>query len=242
MIESAFSNWRYFLNQTNKGSRLTNDEELKNDLTEVYNNLIPQTQKMANKNWYRYFLKQWVVFASVIIVISLGLIAFFVSLGFPLFRTVELDALNSLGLSSIVGPSITVIGFVMAFSPVISLFYFNELREYRNNIYEIIDGILSPLRDCDREQKKELSKKLFEHFFTLFSNKMSSILKYLATFIVVCLVFFPMIIVFFIVFSNGAFLILDMCVMLSLIVGVIPILLDAVGRTSLKIKNPYTVV
>ena len=154
---------------------------------------------------------------------------FFVSLGFPLLRTVQLSSLNSSGLGSIVGPSITVIGFIMAFSPVISLFYFNELREYRNNIFEIIDGKLSPLTGCDKEEKRKLSKKLFEHFFTLFSNKMSSILKYLATFIVVCLVFFPTLIVFFVAFSNGAFLILDMCVMLSMIVGIIPILLDAEG-------------
>ena len=194
---------------------------------------------MANRNWYHYFLKQWITFASIIFLSSFALIAFFVSIGFPLFRTVELATLNSSGLSSILGPSITVIGFIMAFSPVISLFYFNELREYRNNVFEIIDGILSPLNQCDIEQKKELSKKLFEHFFTLFSNKMYSILKYLATFIMVCLVFFPAIIVFFVVFSNGAFLILDMSVMLSLIVGVIPILLDAVGRSSLKIRNPY---
>ncbi len=130
----------------------------------------------------------------------------------------------------------------MAFSPVISLFYFNELREYRNNIYEIIDGLLTPLSECNIDEKKELSKKLFEHFFTLFSNKMYSILKYLATFIIVCLVFFPALIVFFIIFSNGTFLILDICLILSLTVGVIPILLDAVGRSSLKIKNPYTVV
>ena len=194
---------------------------------------------MANKNWYHYFLKQWITFASIIFLSSFALIAFFVSMGFPLLRTVELATLNSSGLSSILGPSITVIGFIMAFSPVISLFYFNELREYRNNVFEIVDGILSPLNQCDTEQKKELSKKLFEHFFTLFSNKMYSILKYLATFITVCLVFFPAIIVFFVVFSNGAFLILDMAVMLSSIVGVIPILLDAVGRSSLKIKNPY---
>jgi hypothetical protein len=218
---------------------------LKRRLAEVYDSLIPQTKCMANKNWYRDFLKQWVIMAAIVVFSGVALIAFFVALGFPLLRQVELSTLNQGGLSSIVGPSITVIGFVMAFSPVISLFYFNELREYRNNIYEIIDGILSPLQESkiiDEEKTRELSKTLFENFFKLFTNKMYSILKFLAVFIVVCLFFFPMLIAFFVVFSNGAFLILDLCIMLSLIVGVIPILLDAVGRSSLKIKNPYTVV
>jgi hypothetical protein len=218
------------------------DVVLKKQLSEVYEQLIPQAQNLANKNWYHYFLKQWIIFASLIAVSSITLIAFFIYLGFPLFRTIELGTLNSTGLSSIVGPSITVIGFIMAFSPVISLFYFNELREYRNNIYEIIDGLLAPLTECSINEKKELSKKLFDHFFTLFSNKMYSILKYLATFIIVCLVFFPALIIFFVIFGNVAFLILDICLILSSTVGVIPILLDAVGRSSLKIKNPYTIV
>ncbi len=233
---------RCFLMEPIDESNLSKDQMQKKQLAEVYDRLIPQAQSLANKNWYRYFLKQWITFAGIIFLSSFALIAFFVSMGFPLFRTVDLATLNSSGLSSIVGPSITVIGFIMAFSPVISLFYFNELREYRNNIYEIIDGILSPLNECNADEKKELSKKLFEHFFTLFTNKMYSIVKYLASFILVSLSFFPALIVFFVVFSNGAFLILDMCLILSLSVGVIPILLDAVGRSSLKIKNPYTVV
>jgi hypothetical protein len=233
------------LSQPENQCILSKEEIAQKQLSEVTEELIPKTQRLANINWYHYFLKQWVIFTSIIFASGIALIIFFVSLGFPFLRTIELASLNSSALSSIVGPSITVIGFVMAFSPVISLFYFNELREYRNNIYEIVDGILSPLRqkNCiDREKERELSKQMFEHFFNLFTNKMYSILKYLAAFIVISFAFFPILIILFVALSNGAFLILDICLMLSLMAGVIPILLDAVGRSSLKVKNPYTIV
>jgi hypothetical protein len=234
-----------FLTASENQCKPLKEELSQKQLSEVTEELIPKTQRLANINWYLYFLKQWVIFAAIIFVSGIVLIIFFVSLGFPFLRTIELTTLNNSALSSIVGPSITVIGFVMAFSPVISLFYFSELREYRNNIYEIVDGILSPLRqsNCiDREKERELSKKMFEHFFNLFTNKMYSILKYLAAFIIISFAFFPILIILFITLSNGVFLILDICLMLSLMAGVIPILLDAVGRSSLKIKNPYTIV
>jgi hypothetical protein len=100
---------------------------------------LPEMESTVNENVYHVLLKLW----AKLIAGTLGIATVFAMAGFaiatffrpyfgflsPIFNTATLE--NT--VETVLAPSVTVIGLVLGFSPVISFFFVNSLKDDQRN-------------------------------------------------------------------------------------------------------------
>ena len=102
---------------------------------EEMRNIIPELRKLAFKNFHWVLLKKWLLSIGFILVgVVLGIVVFhFVSLPISPLEPSKIEEIAK----AVIAPSVTVNGLFVAFVPVISFFYIEEIKEKQKEVKEV---------------------------------------------------------------------------------------------------------
>lgn len=210
------------------------------------NELTSKAQKLVNENAFYAFLKIWArnLAATYIGGSIFALIGFYlatagqITLTGPIFRTGDLES----SIAVIVAPSITIIGLVLGFTPVITFFFINNLKDDQKSFEEQRDNnlkILSKHKSINTLENKNLIKNYFSYLRIIVHNRISGVLKYIQWFLFLSIILLPLLIEAYFIFSPVVFLIADLFIIISIAEGIIPILNVCTYKPAIRIKEHF---
>jgi hypothetical protein len=203
-------------------------------------------RELAERNWHRWLLKYW--FYSVV-AISVS-----VSIGFVIGYAIEpqlsqivtpLEPSEVLDRTKILfGPSITILGISVAFMPVISFFLVNDLKEGKENSMEQWKEKEAKFKE-NKELATEENLRLVNNYcafdYSSWVNVICGVMQYARTFISASLLSMIILIVAFIGAPSGWFVLVDIWLLTSMLMGIFPILSMAFHKPALRFRD-YIIV
>ena len=219
----------------------TND--LKTELEEIEQQ-IPKMEKVVNKNVYHVLLKLW----GKLLLVTFGIGIIFGVIFFIMLAHFAIDLPSQIfnivtpenKIETILGPSVTAIGLVLGFSPVISFFFVNNLNEEQRKFIEAKKNFLMKISDVKELATKE-NKSTVETYYgclqLIINNRNSGVLKYVSSFLIISLIMLPMLIEFSIIFNPIIFLLIDLFSIFAIVEGVVPIITICTRKPTIRIKT-----
>jgi len=171
-------------------------DEKKKEIEEMKKK-IPELEELAFKNYHWVLLKAWLLF---IILIPIGVI-----LGIAVFNffPVDISPLEPSKIEEIaktlVAPSITMNGLFIAFVPVISFFYIEEIKEKQKDVKEELQE--EKKRFKENEDLKTIYY-VYDLAFTGWHNVRSGVLKYTRTYLSVSILSLFYLVIFYVAKSS----------------------------------------
>lgn len=208
-------------------------DEKKKEIEEMKKK-IPELEEIAFKNYHWVLLKAWLLF---IILIPIGLI-----LGIVVFHFIPVD-ISPLEPSKIeeiaktlIAPSVTMNGLFIAFVPVISFFYIEEIKENQKDVKE---GLQEEKKRFKENEDLKTIDYFFDLAFTLWHNIRSGVLKYTRTYLSVSILSLFYLVIFYVALSPIIFMLADACLLIIILTGVFPIINFALYKPTLKLRTYF---
>jgi hypothetical protein len=205
---------------------------------------VKDAEKTINENAYHILLKRWATFVAVTLTIALVTagIGIIIALQYP--QTIPSGLLSQIKIESIVGtilgPSVTTIGLVIGFTPVISFFFVNGMKDDRREFKRMKKSFLKTLSEnklFETHENTSLVEMHYAYLEIIVHNRISGILKYVGTFIIVSLISLPLLIEAEVVLNSTIFLLLDLLSIVIIVEGIIPIIGISTYRPAIRITE-----
>ena len=193
---------------------------------------IPELEEIAFKNYHRALLKKWLLLITLIpIGVILGIVVFhFISVHVSPLEPSKIEEIAK----TLVAPSVTVNGLFIAFVPVISFFYIEEIKEKQKDVKE-------ELQEEKKRFKENEDLKTIDYVYglasTLWHNIRSGVLKYTRTYLSVSILSLFYLVIFYVVLSPTIFILADVCLLVIILTGVFPIIDIALYKPALKLAT-----
>jgi hypothetical protein len=211
-------------------------ENTSEDLT-FMKDRIPFLEKQIDKDWRKWLVKLWIIcvicvngFGALGLVISYSVTSYFSLSNTTTLLVNNYELINSMDpsqVSSVVlAPTITIIGLIVGFMPVLSFFYITDLKENQRELRAKRIHFKRTLirKDLANKNNLELVEKYFEYRRTVISNKIVGILSFVSIFVISSLAILVGIILSYSVFNGEVSLMIDIAMIFSVATGVMLIL------------------
>ena len=207
---------------------------------------ISEAEDTVNENSYHVLLKLW----AKLIITSFGIGIISVLVGYelaasnqvtlsgPLFRTTNLGNITGV----ILAPSVTTIGRILGFTPVISFFFVNSMKDDQKNFREEKNEDLKRLsknKVVATKENKSIVETYYVYLDLIIHNRIIGVMKYVQSFLVISLIMLPLLIESSILFSPSIFLLIDIFLIFAIVEGVIPIINICVYKPAIRIRNQF---
>lgn len=204
-----------------------------------FESITPELEKLAYVNSYGSLLSKWLKYSTLIwfLISIVSIVTPFLHLPLLNFDPTKTGDIAK----SILAPSVTIIGLLVSFSPVVGFFSVTEMKENRKESKQLIKEDIENLNEKDideesRESDLQTLNKMNKLFETIWVNLQSGVLNYIATFIVVAIIMLILVIVGYIVFNSVQFILFDLSLLLTIIAGIIPIIQSGLIKSKLEPK------
>jgi len=198
---------------------------------------IPMIKEWAFKDYHKLLLKKWLYpVVSVLIGFFGGIVLnFFVPLpSSSIFEQFDTEAIAT----SIIAPSITVNGLFVTFVPVIGFFFIAEIKENQREAEEHLKAIKESFNKKEHLKVINTVNSLTHAFW---HNFRVGVLRYIRSFLAVSIVSLFMQIFVYMSLSRVYFLAFELLLLISLILGVYPIISFALDKPAYKLRR-YVIV
>ena len=228
----------------NNSSSTTEKDRMKAELAEMKKN-IPEMENVVNENAYHVLLKLWAKLVAGTISVGLvsAIVGFAIAIYYPanlspIFSTAKLE--NAIGV--VLAPSVTVIGLVLGFSPVISFFFVNNIKDDQRNFKERKESFFKRL-SRDKKQATKENRSLVETYYAyldlIIHNRVSGVLKYVRSFLLISLVMLPLLIEFFVILNPLLFFLIDILLLFAIVEGIVPIITVSTYKPAIRIREYF---
>jgi hypothetical protein len=205
---------------------------------------VDEAEKVVNENAYHVLLKLWgkivaITFAGGLIgalVLIVILSQYPQAIPSELFSTTKIEN----AVSIILAPSVTTIGLVLGFTPVISFFFVNALKDDKIDFKEQETRFFKQLSGNEQFETKEnisLAEMYYAYLNLIIHNRISGVLKYVGTFLILSLLTLPLLIEAAIVLNSLIFFVLDLLLILFVVEGVFPIITLSTYKPAIRITE-----
>jgi hypothetical protein len=203
-----------------------------------------ESEKVVNENSYHVLLKLWgkLVAATITVALISAGVGIIVALQYS--QAIPSGLFSGTKIESVVGiilaPSVTTIGLVLGFTPVISFFFINALKDDRRDFKSMKESFLKQLSENKQLQTKEnisLVQMHYAYLDIIVHNRISGMLKYVRTFIIVSLITLPLLIEAAIILNPSIFLLFDLLSIVVVVEGIIPIIGISTYRPAIRITE-----
>lgn len=159
---------------------------------------VNEAENVVNENSYHVLLQLWGKFVAATLTVALvsAGVGIIVALQYP--QAIPSGLFSGTKIESMVGiilaPSVTTIGLVLGFTPVISFFFVNALKDDRRDFKGMKKSFLKQLsenKQLETEENISLVKMHYAYLNIIVHNRISGVLKYVRTFIIVSLITLP---------------------------------------------------
>ena len=201
--------------------------------------------ELVDRNWHRWLLKYWsyIVIIVIVSVVVTSLIANILSLYLSQIITpyepAAVDEMRSLMLT----PSTLIIGISICFMPVISFFFVNDLKEGKEKSIEQWkkkETELKENKEIATEENLKILNGYYTSNYTIWVHIICGVTHYARTFLIVSIVSMILLLEFFIILPSGYLIAFIICLLASILSGILPILGLAFYQPVLRFRNHIT--
>jgi len=197
---------------------------------------ISELRERTYADIYREMIKYWIMGILLIIgggflgFLAIGIASRFITL--PEFA-VDLSKIGEIA-SDIFTVTIAVGGVAIGFVPLCSFFFLREIREHQNEL----EQDLEKQKKKSKGEKRKLIETINTHWFVIWNNLRSGILRYTRTFLLVS-IFLQLILMEFYVVTTlqemaPVYIIVDFIVLMIIITGLFPLINVALYQPALR--------
>ncbi len=238
-----FRSERMLRNEQMEPKKIRTSDDLDAELAEMKKR-VAQAEDVVNENSYYVLLQLWGKLVAGTLLVALLSAGVSIAILYQYPQAIPSGLLSATKIenvaSIILAPSVTTIGLILGFTPVISFFFVNALKDDRRDFKDMKKRFFKRLSGNGQFETKEnisLAELYYAYLDLIIHNRISGVLKYVRTFLILSLITLPLIIEAAIILNPSIFLFLDILLIVFVVEGIVPIITVSTYKPAIRITE-----